>query len=144
MNSPYPKYDEEKGNFDPTKIEARPGAIYPATENQMRTFASGATRNVDINKLDYEGFLSPLVLKRYAQYLHKHRKQADGNMRASDNWQKGIPLDTYMKSAFRHFMDLWAQHRGFAGEEDMEDSICAVLFNVMGYLHERIKGKEKS
>ena len=57
----------------------------------MRNFDTGATRDVDTNKLDFEGFLSPVVLERYAEYMHKNRVQADGNLRDSDNWQKGIP-----------------------------------------------------
>ncbi len=108
----------------------------------MRTFGTGATRNTDVNKLDYEGFLSPTVLKRYAEYLNKHRVQADGNIRESDNWQKGIPKDVYMKSAFRHFMDVWSCHRG-VGSADLEESLCATLFNLMGYLHEVLKGDSK-
>ncbi len=56
-----------------------------------REFISGATRNSEEGKLDYEGFLSPLALARYAQYMHRHRELEDGTLRASDNWQKGIP-----------------------------------------------------
>ena len=33
----------------------------------MRTFATGATRDTEVEKLDYEGFLSPVVLKAYAE-----------------------------------------------------------------------------
>ena len=102
----------------------------------MRTFETGATRDTDQNKHDYEGFLSPLVLERFAEYMTKHRKQADGNLRASDNWQKGIPLDAYMKSGWRHFFDWWKEHRGRPSTEGVEDAICALLFNAMGYLHE--------
>lgn len=102
----------------------------------MRRFETGATRDVDRNKLDYEGFLSPLALHRYAEYMHKHRIQADGEMRDSDNWQKGIPLEAYAKSGFRHFMDWWGQHRGYKTQEDLQDSICALIFNAFGYLHE--------
>jgi len=57
----------------------------------MRTFGGGATRNSDQGKPDYEGFLSPLVIIRYGEYMTRHRVQADGNIRDSDNWQKGIP-----------------------------------------------------
>jgi len=105
----------------------------------MRTFPTGATRDSDENKLDYEGFLSPLALKRYAEYMHKHRKQADGALRASDNWQKGIPREQYMKSAWRHMMDWWREHRGVdrdPGNMVDEETICALIFNAMGYLHE--------
>lgn len=106
----------------------------------MRTFSSGATRNVDDSKFDYEGFLSPLVLERFAEYMHQHRIQADGQVRDSDNWQKGIPKDAYMKSGFRHFMDWWQHHRGNVANEELEEALCALMFNVMGYLHEELKG----
>ena len=108
----------------------------------MREFDTGATRDTDENKLDFDGFLSPLVLHRYAEYLNKHRKQADGKFRDSDNWQKGIPLAVYMKSAFRHFFYWWAYHRktNIVIKEDIEESLCGLLFNAMGYLHEHLKG----
>lgn len=108
----------------------------------MRKFKSGATRNDNENKYDFEGFLSPIVLEAFAKYMHKNRLQADGKLRASDNWQKGIPKDAYMKSAFRHFLDWWKQHRGFKSEEELQDSLCALMFNVMGYLFEILKEKK--
>jgi hypothetical protein len=105
----------------------------------MREFETGATRDEDDDKLDYEGFLSPLVLSRYAEYMHAHRIQADGSLRTSDNWQAGIPLDAYMKSMFRHFMDVWVEHRNPIDPESQEEALCALLFNVQGYLHELLK-----
>ena len=105
----------------------------------MRIFKSGSTRDDNKNKLDYEGFLSAIVLKRFAEYMNKHRKQSDGNLRDSDNWQKGIPKDVYMKSMWRHFMDLWLEHRGHDSREGKEEALCALRFNVNGYLHELLK-----
>lgn len=116
----------------------------PRQENGvMRQFESGATRNVDSSKPDPEGFLSPLVIHRFNEYMNKNRIQADGNVRASDNWQKGIPIDAYMKSGFRHFLDWWAAHRSttVVSDEHLEESLCALMFNVMGYLHEQLKYK---
>lgn len=107
----------------------------------MRTFESGATRDDNTNKLNYEGFLSPLVLRRYAEYMHLHRKQSDGTLRAADNWQKGLSTQCYMESLWRHFMDVWLQHRGHPGQDTTEDSLCALLFNTMGYLHETVKAR---
>ena len=103
-------------------------------------FKGKAYRDSDAGKLDYEGFLSPLVLERYAEYMHKNRQTAVG-LRESDNWQDGIPLPRYMKSLWRHFMHLWARHRGYNHEESesTEEDCCAILFNTMGYLHETIK-----
>ena len=106
----------------------------------MRQFDTGATRDDDAGKWDYEGFISPLVWRRFAAYMHKHRVQSDGELRASDNWQKGIPPEQYMKSLFRHFMDVWSNHRaGFYATDDMEEALCALLFNVQGYLHQLLK-----
>jgi hypothetical protein len=70
--------------------------------------------------------------------------QSDGELRDSDNWQKGIPRDQYMKSMFRHFMEVWATHRALKGslphnaqaQSFFENALCALMFNVMGYLFE--------
>ena len=108
----------------------------------MRTFETGATRDEETDKLDYEGFLSPMVLERFAQYMHQHRIQADGKLRDSDNWMRGIPESAYMKSLLRHIMDVWTHHRFPITEGpngDLEDSLCAVLFNTMGLLYEVMK-----
>lgn len=103
----------------------------------IRKFDTGATRDTDEGKLDYEGFLSPLVLERYAEYMHKHRFQADGNLRDSDNWQKGMPRKVYLKSLWRHFMDTWKLMRGISVKDvTLEEALCAILFNAMGLLHE--------
>lgn len=102
----------------------------------MRHFDSGATRDSDDDKLDYEGFINPLTLEQYAQYMHRHRIQADGNLRDSDNWQRGMPIEAYMKSLFRHMVALWKVHRGYEDEADIEESLCAIIFNAFGYLHE--------
>lgn len=110
----------------------------------IRRFETGATRDLDDSKLDYEGFLSPAVLQRYAEYMHANRVQPDGSVRSGDNWQKGIPQDAYMKSGFRHFMDWWLIHRGLSGREDQETAICALLFNAMGYLHELLRQRRNA
>jgi len=117
---------------------------------EMRKFDTGATRNTDVGKNDYEGFLSPSVIEAYGNYMNKHRKQADGQLRDSDNWQKGIPKSAYMKSLWRHFLDMWFMHRGYKRYDDITKEeltisgvLCAILFNVMGYLHEVLKEQEK-
>jgi len=104
-----------------------------------RVFETGASRDTEHGKLDYEAFLSPAVLQRYARFMHKNRQVADGSFRDGDNWQKGIPQDVYMKSLFRHFMDVWAYHRGGGDPDAAQDALCAVLFNTMGYLFEELK-----
>ena len=107
-------------------------------EKKIRTFSTGATRNLDDNKFDFSGFLSPAVLIRYASYMHGNRRQADDTLRPSDNWKKGIPRDEYMKSMHRHFMEVWSIHDGVCDDDNIQTALCALMFNVMGYLHEDI------
>jgi len=114
----------------------------PVTMPRIRTFETGATRDTDEGKYDYEGFFSPLVLQRRAEYMHKHRLQSDGKLRDSDNWQKGMGLNVYMKSAFRHFFEWWTQHRKTIHTSYTEEAICALMFNCEGYLHEMLKEKK--
>lgn len=109
---------------------------------KIRKFDTGATRDSDETKLDFEGFLDPMVLKRYAEYMNENRVMADGSLRDSDNWQKGIPLTAYMKSGLRHSMDWWQIHRGNIAREDIEHALCGVIFNAMGYLSEYLKSKD--
>lgn len=116
---------------------------------EIRKFKTGATRDTDMGKNDYEGFLSPLVIERFGNYMTKHRIQSDGSLRDSDNWQKGIPKEAYIKSAWRHFLDFWFLHRGHSRfdkqrneEITKEEVLCAILFNIMGYLHEELKEKK--
>lgn len=114
--------------------------------NSTRQFETGATRDTDTNKYDYEGFESPLVTERFAEFMHTNRKQSDGNYRDSDNWQKGIPKNAYMKSMWRHLMDVWLHHRGYGhkAKEPLEAALCAIRFNVNGYLFEVLKEKYAS
>ena len=100
----------------------------------MRKFPTGATRSEVNDKLEYARFFSPEVLKRRAQYMAKHTVQEDGKKREPDNWKKGMPLQSYKDSAFRHFHDWWS---GI----DEEEGICALMFNCEGYLFELLKKK---
>jgi len=110
----------------------------------MRKFDSGATRDKDDTKIDPEGFISPVVVKLFSEYMTRHRVQADGELRDSDNWQKGIPGSAYMKSLARHFLDAWLMHRGFEPKTPgatWMDSLCGVMFNAMGLMFETAKGR---
>jgi len=118
----------------------------PSSDEQIRTFETGATRDTTQGKLDYVKALSPIVLRRYVQYLDKHRKQSDGSYRDFDNWKKGIPQETYHSSNGRHFFDAWLLTEGYTTEDnhgsvDLEDALCAQLFNIQGRLHEVLKAK---
>lgn len=101
----------------------------------MRRFDTGATRDTDRHKLNYRRFFSPRVLKRRAEYMEKHRVQADGQVREPDNWKKGIPLLAYADSAWRHHFEFWQLlDEGETAGPRVEEAICALMFNLEGYL----------
>jgi len=132
MNTPVPK--EWEWHDD--------GVLEVGPEGKVgRYFETGAYRDTDAGKNDYEGFLSPLVLLAFGDYMTEHRTQSDGELRDSDNWQKGIPRDQYIKSAFRHFVDLWLAHRGqgHLSRSDMHEALAGLFFNIQGYWHELLK-----
>ena len=102
---------------------------------KIRTFDTGANRNSSEGKRDIEGFISPIVIKMYADYMHENRHLANGEFRASDNWQKGMSNEVYMKCLQRHNLDAWLIHRGYNGREDMIHALCGIMFNTMGLLN---------
>jgi hypothetical protein len=120
----------------------------PEVQGKMREFDTGATRDVSEDKLSYVKGLSPIVLKRYLQYLNEHRIQADGNKRTFDNWKLGIPQEAYLDGLGRHFIDVWLLCHGYSAEDNhgpvnLESALCAVMFNSMGMLYELLKEKGK-
>lgn len=114
---------------------------FPEDEPAVRTFDSGATRSPLGDKLEYHKFLDGMVLKKWCEYLHKHRVQTDGSLRTADNWKAGIPQEAYVGSMMRHMMDVWLWLDGHDNEmtETIEDSLCALLFNAHGLLYEILK-----
>ena len=116
----------------------------------MRHFDSGAIRDSDADKLDFEGYLSPNVLMEFARYMHRHGQTAEGQ-RASDNWQNGFGEDVVMKSLLRHVMDLWMLHRGYSQERfetgdpvKWADALGGAMFNIMALWHERLQAGEEA
>jgi hypothetical protein len=132
----------------PYPFTPQPNAAGPVAQGKpaMQAFETGATRSDDSKKNDYEGFLSPLVLEAYADYMTEHRVQDDGQVRASDNWQRGMPFHKYIKSLFRHFLQLWQLHRGYTPKPEsragkmvpvtVTSAVSGILFNTSGYFHE--------
>lgn len=109
----------------------------------IRSFQTGATRDTASKKPQYSLYISPLVTKRYGQFMLAHQTQTDGTVRAGDNWQKGIPNAIYLDSAERHFLDWKLWERGFPGEmvAGIEETLCSLIFNASGQLHEILKAK---
>ena len=110
----------------------------------MRKFDTGATRDDEKTKPNFAGFLSPLVIQRYGAYMNKHRLQADGNLRDSDNWKKGFGPNNArvcLESLWRHMLDTWLHLEGYPQQanESLEEALCAVIFNAQAALHGILK-----
>src|SRR4030065_695483 len=124
------------------------GDFHAKMYNQVRTFDSGATRDTSDGKLEYARFMSPIVLKRFAEYMNLHRKQTDGNLREPDNWMNLFGdkhEDVCLDSLFRHVMDVWLINKGFQTEarEDIEPALCAILFNAQAWLFKVLMDKQE-
>lgn len=136
------------GDFPP---HGTPGAdvTHGVLDNgKVRAFESGATRSSSAGRYDPEGFMSPIVIERFCEYMQANRLQPDGSIRDSDNWQKGIPLATYVKGMWRHVLHLWTRHRGYKVQDPMatagvEEDLCAIIFNANGMLFEILKEQRK-
>lgn len=105
----------------------------------IRQFSSGATRDSGEGKMEPWGFNSVLVERAYDAYMNKHRTQSDGNLRDSDNWQKGFPFDSYWHSLSRHVQDFRLHYEGYADlsrAEDMLEALLAMKFNTDGMIYE--------
>jgi len=112
----------------------------------VRKFDTGAFRDNDTQKLNYIGSFSPLVLKRFAEYMRNHNIKDGKLQRTEGNWKKGMPIQSYMESKARHFVEGWIEYEGY-GNDDIEillDLLCAEMFNVMGHIHTILVGQLKN
>lgn len=113
----------------------------------LRTFEGGAIRDTNVGKLEYYGFFSPLVMKRFAEYMDKHRKLPDGSLRGSDNW-KSLFGENHNKICFdsllRHLMDVWLIMDNYQDEarDSIEEALCAMSFNINALLLKLLIDKE--
>jgi hypothetical protein len=146
-NNEYPKYKTLEGD---NKSHTVMGTMTRGL-SLVREFETGATRDLDISKIDYEACLSPIVLEAFGEYMLSCSVQADGSKRPGDNWQLGITFNSYIKSLLRHVWDLWKLHRGYPTIDkktgkpvNKETALCAIIFNAQGYLHELLKEKLKN
>lgn len=127
----------------------------------VREFSTGANRDRVEGKLDFLGFVSAKAERRFAAYMNKNRRLADGSLRDGDNWKRGIPIPVYADSLARHaqevrelindvvdssgcitarnLTELPAYHSALLA---VDEAVCALYFNLQGWLHERVKAMD--
>lgn len=112
--------------------------------NTDRKFVTGADRSSDTGKPHPERAWSPLVIRRFAEYMRDHNIPGG---RREDQWQLGFPFESFVDSGWRHFEAWWEIHRGLEATDekgnavDIEEALCGLIFNANGYLHQLLLAK---
>lgn len=121
-------------------IPAPEGAFVPDSglndTGHRVNFSTGAHREIAPGKGRYD-LISPFAMRQLAKLLEKGAKKytkynADGTVkeRGERNWEKGLPLSTFVDSASRHLGQLLEG-------DDTEDHAAAAFWNMMAYMHTR-------
>lgn len=125
-----------------------------------RKFKTGAVRASAKGKPSVTDYSDPLVEWRFNRYMMAAEKKY-----GRGNWKKGIPLEEYLRSLFRHAIKLWIEieygdeipgdwENKWSGQlqawlgplKDLEkgyDHPCGVRFNINGLMREQIKAELK-
>lgn len=102
---------------------------------KLTNFKSGAIRDSQEGKPNFYECMSPFAMWRYGEYMEKNAQKY-----GADNWTKGIPIESYMQSLERHLLKLKMELKyGYIKEEG--DHASAILFNIMGLIHEQEMAK---
>jgi hypothetical protein len=120
---------KSKSRYMPTSEKSTPQIA------KNRVADTGANRDFANDKIDYHKFNHPIVDWSYGQFMHGHRKLADGTMRDGDNWTKGFPNEWILGSATRHMEDWKLMEKGFIVKErgkiiTLVETLNAIKFNV--------------
>jgi hypothetical protein len=99
---------------------------------KVTEFETGAIRDTSEGKEDYVETISWLAMQAYARYMTKK-----ASVYGPGNWRKGIPEESYERSMMRHAQKYLANKYDGASLEPTEDHLCALMFNVIGLIHER-------
>jgi hypothetical protein len=86
-----------------------------------RRFTTGATRKSGAGKGRFD-LIPPGPLRRLAQ-----RYEQGAAAHGPRNWEKGIPLGSFLDSALRHLND-------FRDGDRSEDHLAAAAWNVFGFM----------
>ena len=122
LNTQKVSADAIAGNYVPGKDFM----MHLGKDTMLREFPSGAKRDNNKGKIRPD-LISPLMLKALGQVL------AEGAEHYGErNWEKGIPQEVFKESASRHYLQ-WMNN------ETDEDHAAKLIFNVMGFIHNRDK-----
>lgn len=109
--------DMIEGLAEETKTTVKDSGVKDS--GNRRTFASGAERDIQEGKGRCDLLPACAILRLAKHYEAGAEKYSDRN------WEKGIPVHSFIDSAIRHLMNY------LDGQTD-EDHLCAAAWNLMG------------
>jgi len=127
---------KEEGVYKPINSNNSSNPPQTTGTGAIPEFSTGAKRDSE-GKEDYVETQSFLAERRYAQYMTSKQSTY-----GRGNWRLGIPIESYEKSLKRHINKYFANKYDNAGLEPDEDHLSAIIFNVMGIIHEEEKLKQ--
>jgi len=92
------------------------------TNPEINTFGSGAIREKKSGKGRFD-LITPIGLRRLAKHYEN-----GAVVHGDRNWEKGMPISTYIDSAERHINDYKEGDRA-------EDHLAAIAWNVFAAIH---------
>lgn len=101
-------------------------------------FESGAIRDSQEGKEEYQEAISDLTLRRYALYMLSQAKKY-----GKGNWKKGISSESYSNSLDRHLNKYRIKKNWGIDIEPGVDHLSAALFNLQGLIHNEEMEKYK-
>lgn len=108
------------------------------TLSRKTVFPSGAIRDSQEDKPDFNETISWTAFNRYAKYMTgKKSKYGAGN------FKRGIPTESYVKSMLRHVDKFMRNTFENGDDEKNEDHLSAIVFNVFGIMHNEEQEKLK-
>lgn len=107
-------------------------------KKKITQFKTGAIRDSQEGKPDFIETISWTALNSYAKYMTgKKVKYGAGN------FKKGIDDWSYEQSLMRHADKYFRNKYENGKDEPNEDHLCALVFNVLGLIHNREQAKLK-
>jgi len=107
-------------------------------KDKVRTFETGAIRDLDDSKESYIETISWTAMKRYAHYMTGKKKKY-----GAGNFKKGIPIASYEESLLRHVQKYLENKHEEGTVEVNEDHLSAMVFNIFGIMHEEGMGDKR-
>ena len=107
-------------------------------KNKVRSFKTGAIRDLDDNKPDFIETVSWTAFRKFGEYMTGKKSKY-----GSGNFKKGIDIESYEQSLVRHLQKYLENKYEDGQQERDERHLEAMVFNIFGILHEQGRNEKQ-